>query len=47
MRQEFHPVKTRAEAKRLMPWACKIARVEGGYRGWESVGDYETWRKQR
>ncbi len=38
---------TRKQAINLMPWASKIIKVEGGYMGFESITDYETWRKQK
>lgn len=47
MRTESHYDVTRAQAKRLMPWASKIVKVDGGYMGFESIDDYETWRNQK
>lgn len=47
MRIEFVSAPTRARAARLAPWAARIAKVEGGYRAFESVSDYDTWRGQR
>jgi len=47
MRTETAEVKNRKEAEKAMPWAAVIRKVEGGYRGWESVTDYETWRRQK
>ena len=38
---------TRKQAIALMPWAAKIVKVDEGYTGFESIGDYSTWRKQR
>ena len=29
------------------PWACKIVKVDGGYMAFESIVDYDTWRKQK
>lgn len=37
----------RAEAKKEMPWATKIVKVCGGYKGFESINDYEIWRNQK
>lgn len=31
-------------AKRRCPWAAMIAKVEGGYRCFESSSDYTAWR---
>ncbi len=47
MRQEFVECASRATAKRRCPWAAVIAKVEGGYHAFESVADYETWRRQK
>ena len=38
---------TRKTAVKRMPWAAKIVKVEGGYKGFESWQDYETWRNQK
>lgn len=37
---------TMEEAIELMPWACKIVEVCGGYKGFESIDDYVTWSNQ-
>ena len=47
MRTEFCPVKTRRQAKKRMPWASVILKVEGGYRGYELVTDYQITKKQK
>lgn len=47
MRTKFVETTKRALAVKAMPWASKIVKVEGGYRGWESWSDYQTWRNQR
>lgn len=47
MRTEFLPQSTRAEAIKACPWACKVVKVDGGYRAFESLADYQTWRNQR
>ena len=47
MRTEMHAGVTRKQAVAAMPWACKIRKVCGGYMGWESITDYDTWRNQR
>ena len=46
MRTEFVEVKTRKTAIKRMPWASKIVKVEGGYKGFESITDYQTWINQ-
>lgn len=47
MRQEMIEVKTRKEAAKLAPWAAKIVKVSGGYMAFESIADFETWKKQK
>lgn len=47
MRTEFITAKTAAQARKLAPWAAKVVKVEGGYRAFESVADYETWKRQK
>lgn len=47
MRTEFLQVKTAAQARNLAPWAAKVVKVEGGYRAFESVADYEAWKRQK
>lgn len=38
---------TRKHAEKMMPWAAKIVKVEGGYKGFESIADYKTWKNQK
>lgn len=47
MRQEMIECRTRRTAARRCPWAAKIVKVCGGYLAFESVADYETWRRQK
>lgn len=47
MRTEFIAAVARRTAVRRCPWACKIAKVEGGYMAFESVTDYLIWRGQK
>lgn len=35
------------EAEDMMPWACIIVDVDGGWMGFESRDDYETWSNQK
>jgi hypothetical protein len=30
----------------VAPWAAEIVEVEGGFMAFESVADYDTWRRQ-
>jgi len=46
MRKETVEAKTEKEAKKLMPWAQIIHKVEDGYMGWESIDAYIVWRRQ-
>ena len=46
MKVEFVETGDRADAVEKMPWAARVVKVEGGYKGFESVDDYETWRNQ-
>ncbi len=47
MRTELIQAPTAAKARKLAPWAARVAKVDGGYLAFESVTDYETWRNQR
>lgn len=47
MKQGFVECKTRRTAVKRMPWAAKIVKVEGGYKGFESIVEYEIWRNQK
>ena len=47
MRIQFVQTGSRKQAAAECPWAAKIVKVDGGYRCFESVADYDTWRKQR
>lgn len=31
----------------IAPWASKVVRVCGGYKAFESLTDYATWRNQK
>ena len=46
MRIETHYVKTTKEATDAMPWAAIIVEVEGGFKGFESVDDFDVWNNQ-
>lgn len=47
MRREFVECKYRYQAAKACPWASVIAKVVGGYMCFESVDEYETWRRQK
>ncbi len=47
MRTQFIQTSSPKKALAECPWAAKLIKVEGGYRCFESVSDYETWRKQK
>lgn len=47
MRTLFLEVKTKKQALKLAPWAAKIVKVEGGFKAFESITDYETWKNQK
>lgn len=47
MRIEHINAKTAAQARKLAPWAAKIVKVSGGYRAFESIADYMTWKAQK
>lgn len=47
MRIQFIEVKSYPAAKKQAPWASKIAKVEGGYQAFESVADYQVWKRQK
>lgn len=47
MKSEFVEAETRSEAETKCPWAAVVRKVEGGYHAFESVQDYETWKRQK
>ena len=47
MRQVLIEAKRADQARRRAPWAAKVVKVEGGYLAFESIADYETWRRQK
>lgn len=47
MRIEHINAKTAAQARKLAPWAAKVVKVDGGYRAFESLADYGTWKRQK
>jgi len=47
MKTEFMPGVTLEQAIEAMPWASVIVAVEGGYMGFESLADYQTWENQK
>ena len=47
MKDSTYSPKDLKKAHEIAPWAVKIAKVEGGYIAFESIIDYDTWRKQK
>ena len=47
MRIKTTETKSRKKAQQECPWACKIVRVEGGYKCFESIDDYKIWKNQK
>jgi hypothetical protein len=47
MRIEHIDADSHYQAKKLAPWAAKIAKVEGGFLAFESVRDYDDWRRAK
>lgn len=47
MRTEFVECGSYNTAKRRCPWAARIAKVTGGYKCFECIHDYNTWKNQR
>ena len=47
MRVKTIECKSYATAKKLAGWAAVIAKVEGGYKAFESTTDYKTFRAQK
>ena len=46
MRTEFIQTESRKVAVSAMTWAAKIVKVSGGYKGFESMQGYKTWKNQ-
>jgi len=46
MQTKFIETTSRRAAQKACPWAAIIAKVDGGFRAFESVADYRTWRRQ-
>ena len=47
MRRAFIPQRPLQDARSYAPWAVKIVRVTGGWLAFESIGDWQTWQRQR
>lgn len=47
MRVQIVDCKYRYQAIKACPWACKIVKVDGGYKCYESYTDYQIARNQR
>lgn len=46
MRIELIECKDRRTAWRRAPWASRLIKVQGGYRAYESITDWETAMRQ-
>ena len=47
MKQELVKCKSRQTAYRRCPWAVIVAKCWGGFMAFESMADYEIWKKQK
>lgn len=47
MKQQFIESSNRKDAVKQAPWAAKVVKVTGGYLAFESMTDYETWKRQK
>jgi hypothetical protein len=47
MRTALVQANTARQARKLAPWAARVAKVCGGYKCFESVQDWATWKNQR
>lgn len=47
MKQKFIECKYYYQARKLCPWACKIAKVIDGFICFESEVDYGIWKNQK
>ena len=43
MKTQFIQCDTMEQAIEVAPWAAVVVAVDGGYKAFESVADYETW----
>lgn len=46
MKVELIEATRKDRAAKAAPWATIIVKVQGGYMAFESITDYEIWRKQ-
>ena len=44
---QFIETESRYKAKKNAPWACIIIKVEGGYKAFALINDYNDWRNQK
>lgn len=47
MASRFIQANSKREAFEMAPDAAKLVKVCGGYMAFDSIDDYETWKKQR
>jgi hypothetical protein len=46
MRRLFLCYKSRETAKKRVPWAAIVTKVDGGFIAFESVVDWRDWKRQ-
>jgi hypothetical protein len=47
MRVKVIVCKSRETAKKRAPWAAKLVKMIGGFVAFESMTDYDNWKRQR
>jgi hypothetical protein len=47
MRQLTVICKSRSTASNKAPWASRITKVTDGFKCFESIDDYNTWKNQK
>lgn len=47
MKTQMIETNNRKTAIKEMPWANKVVKVCGGYKGFESINDYKIWKNQK
>ena len=46
-RRAFVPERPIEAVREYAPWAVKIVKVTGGWMAFDSLGDFQTWIRQR
>ena len=47
MASRFIQANSKREAFDMAPDAAKLVKVNGGYMAFDSIDDYETWKRQK